>query len=276
MNVPIKNVFLDDIQLSYEVYGSGDTVILCFHGNSKSAEDFQFLAKESRTVISVHLFLHGYSTFSPERITENLIKKHHVIQLIEEILDQEKVDQFHWVAYSQGGLFTLTAFPSFAERIKSIFLIAPDGMNEKGFYTWSQHKWWARKLFKRWVEKPQELMTISRVLAKGKIIHPKLVEFLAYYTSDQDRLDMAYETWSAFRDLQPSDEEVKKAIEQHDINFNLIVGEHDKIITTKTAQQFLEKINKEKALKVIPYGHDVFKPHIEKELLALMPFEELE
>src|SRR5690554_409426 len=202
MNENIKSVKLKDLKLSYEVYGEGNTVILCFHGNSKSAEDFKFLARKTRKIISVHLFLHGYSTFSSERIYKDLIQKKHVIQLIEKILTKEKVNNFHWVAYSQGGLFTLTAFPTFAKRIKSLFLIAPDGMNKKGFYTWSQHQWWARKLFKRWVEKPHELMSISRVLAKGKIIHPKLVDFLDYYTSDPERLNMAYETWSAFRDIE--------------------------------------------------------------------------
>lgn len=276
MEQEIKNVTLDDMNLSYEVYGDGNIVILCFHGNGRSAEDFRFLARKTRKIISVHLFLHGYSTFSPTRIHEDLITSEHVEKLLEKLLKKEKVTDFHWVAYSQGGRFTLSAFPAFADRVKSMFLIAPDGMDDKNFYSWSQRQWWTRKLFRRWVEKPEELMSISRGLAKVKIIHPKLIQFLDFYTSDPDKFEMAYKTWSAFRKLRPSDEEVKHMLDKHSISFNMIIGEHDKIITSGSATKFLEKINQSGALTIIPYGHDIFKPHIEKELLALMPFEDFD
>ncbi|PWH86858.1 alpha/beta fold hydrolase [Brumimicrobium oceani] len=276
MKREIKSVALEDIKLSYEVYGDGNTVILCFHGNGRSADDFKFLEKNTRKIISVHLFLHGYSTFSPHRIHQDLITAEHVEKLLEKLLLKEKVKDFHWVAYSQGGRFTLSAFPSFASRVKSMFLIAPDGMNDNNFYSWSQRQWWTRKLFKRWVEKPEELMSISRVLAKGKIIHPKHVSFLDYYTSDPEKFETAYKTWSAFRDLRPSNEEVRKTLDKHSIQFKVIVGEHDQIITPKSARNFLDKIDQSNALKTIPYGHDIFKPHIEKELLALMPFEDFD
>lgn len=276
MERKIESVTLDDLVLSYEVYGEGNTVILCFHGNGRSAEDFRFLARKTRKIISIHLFLHGYSTFSPSRIHEDLITSEHVEKLLEKLLTKEKVDQFHWVAYSQGGRFTLSAFSAFAHRVKSLFLIAPDGLDDKNFYSWTQRQWWTRKLFKRWVRKPEELMSISRVLAKGRVIDPKIVDFLDFYTSDLEKLETAYKTWSAFRDLRPSNEEVKKTLDKSDIHFNLIVGEYDKIITEKSAVKFLNQINQEKALKTIPFGHDIFKPHIEKELLALMPFEDFD
>ena len=272
----IESVTLDDLKLSYEVYGEGNTVILCFHGNGRSAEDFKFLARKTRKIISVHLFLHGYSTFSPSRIHEDLITAKDVEKLLEKLLTKEKVEYFHWVAYSQGGRFTLSAFPAFADRVRSLFLIAPDGMDDKNFYSWTQRQWWTRKLFKRWVEKPEELMTLSRGLAKGRIIHPKIVDFLDFYTSDPGKLEMAYKTWSAFRNLRPSNEEVKNTLAKNDIHFNVIVGDYDRIITSKSATQFLGKIDQSDALKTMPFGHDIFKPHIEKELLALMPFEEFD
>jgi len=272
----IENISLEDLQLSYEVYGDGDTVILCFHGNGRIAEDFQFLERKTRKIISIHLFLHGSSTFSPHRIDSDLITAKHVEKLLKTLLSKEKVDRFHWVAYSQGGRFSLSAFPALAQRVKSLFLIAPDGMNDKNFYSWSQRQKWARKLFKRWLKKPEELMTISRNLSKAKIIHPKIVNFLDFYTSDPEKFETAYKTWSAFRNLRPSKEEVKKVLAQNNIHFNLIIGEHDQIITLRSASKFLKEINQSQALTTVPYGHNLFKPHIEKELLALMPFEELD
>src|SRR5690554_7483708 len=71
----------------------------------------------------------------------DLITSKDVEKLLEKLLTKEKVDRFHWVAYSQGGRFTLSAFPAFAHRVKSLFLIAPDGLDDKNFYSWTQRQW---------------------------------------------------------------------------------------------------------------------------------------
>ncbi|PKR80693.1 hypothetical protein CW751_07945 [Brumimicrobium salinarum] len=154
-------------------------------------------------------------------------------------------------------------------------MIAPDGLDDNNFYSWSQRQWWTRKLFRRWVKKPKELMSISKVLSKLKLIDPKIVDFLDFYTSDPEKFERAYQTWSAFRKLRPSEEKVKEVLQKHQVNFNLIVGEYDKIITPKSAKQFASKVKQLDQLKLLPFGHDIFKPHIKEELFDIMMFEEL-
>ncbi|PKR80694.1 hypothetical protein CW751_07950 [Brumimicrobium salinarum] len=110
-NRNLRKVSHLDFDLFYEVYGDGDTSVLCFHGNGRTAEDFKFLQKDTRKIISIHLFLHDFSTFSPHRIEQDFITSKHVEKLLEKILIQEAVNNFHWVAYSQGGRFTLSALP---------------------------------------------------------------------------------------------------------------------------------------------------------------------
>lgn|SRR5690554_2315026 len=271
MSENIKIVTLDDFQLAYEVYGDGKTVVLCFHGNSRTAEDFKFLAKPNRKIISIHLFLHQYSTFSKHRIDEGSVYLHDVEKLLRKILVKEKVEDFHWCAYSQGGLFSLSLFPLFAERVQSFYLIAPDGLNNTSFYSRTQHQWWAQKLFKRWVKKPHKLVTAIKILVKIKVLHPKMIEFIEFYTSDPKILQMAHDTWKGFRNIRPDYEKIKEALDNSpDIRFNLIVGQFDKIITVKSAKRFLKKIGREDRLLIIPHGHNVFKPEIEKELFYLL------
>ncbi|RFC54001.1 alpha/beta fold hydrolase [Brumimicrobium aurantiacum] len=276
MNQKIKNVTHQDMKLAYEVYGEGEHIILCFHGNGRTASDFEFLATKGRKVISVHLFLHGFSTFDSERIHKNLITDKDVKKLLEKLLKKEKVETFHWVAYSQGGRFTLSTFHHFADRVQSLNLIAPDGLNNSNFYSWSQHRWWARMLFRRWIKKPKELMLIAKALAKVKIIHPKIVSFLEFYTSDPEKFKMSYKTWSAFRQLRPNSTLIKQSLNNNKIPFKIIIGEYDKIITAKSAIQFLKKVEQPKALHKIPYGHDIFKPHILEKLFTIMTFEDYE
>lgn len=272
MKEELKKVVLEDFELYYEVYGNGNTHILCFHGNDGDASNFKFLAKEDRKIISIHLFLHNHSTFSPSRIGPGDVHKEDVEKLLEKILENEKVDKFHWVAYSQGGRFTLTTFPHFANRVNSLSLIAPDGMNKKSFYSWSQRQWWMRMLFRFGKEHPKISMLPVKVLAKVKFIHPKVLEFLEYYSENPDKLSLGYETWSSFRNLQPNYEEIKTALDTNNIDLKVIVGEHDHIITPKSAIHFTKLIERKEALDLRPFGHNVFKPHIEEELLELLKF----
>ena len=270
------SVTLKDMELAYQIFGDGETIILCFHGHGRSSEDFKFLSRPNRKIISIDLFLHGDSTFDHSRIYKDLIALEHVEKLLENLFLKEKIDQFHLVAYSQGGRFTLSLFPRFAERVLSLNLIAPDGMSDTNFYSWSQRRWWARGLFKRWVNRPQELMSIAKALAQAKIIRPKIIDFLNYYTADQKRLQLAHATWRGFRKLRPSNELIKSSLIEHKTPFQLIIGKYDQIITSKSARAFLKSINQQDALVEIPFGHDLFKPHIENKLFHLLDFESFE
>lgn len=271
-----KYVSHQDMRLSYCVYGSGETAVICFHGHGKDAEDFEFLKQKNRKIISIDLFLHGNSTFSEQRIYKNLITSSDVEKLLEKILDQEKVDRFHWVAYSQGGRFTLALFPRLKNRVLSLNLLAPDGLNDKNFYSWSQRRWWARSLFSRWVKRPNELMRLSRILAKTKVIHPKIVDFLSFYTENEDRLKLAHAAWRSFRELRPDIQKVKTSLNETGIPLQLIIGKYDQIITVKSAEAFLKKLDREHQLVVLPYGHDLFKPEIRNDLNHLLNFESIQ
>ncbi|MEX1191941.1 MAG: alpha/beta hydrolase [Brumimicrobium sp.] len=266
----IKFVQFNDLNLQYKVYGSGSTAVLCFHGHGKSADDFEFLSQPERKIISVNLFLHGESTFDESRIRNNLITGNDVEKLLENLFYQEKISDFHWVAYSQGGRFLLTVLPYFGSRVKSVHLLAPDGLNDKNFYSWSQRRWWARSLFKRWTKRPQELLNISRALSKGKIIRPKIVDFLEYYAEDKQKLTLAYSTWAGFRKLRPSTDKLKKTLNQQSIPFRLIIGEYDQIITKSSAEKFLAEINQQDALINLPFGHDLFREEVIPELKKLI------
>lgn len=252
----------NDLRLSYLIFGTGKENIIAMHGHGKHASDFDFLGDKSKRVISINLFLHGHSTFSEERLKGNLIDINDVEKLLEKLLTKENINDFHFVAYSQGGRFVLSVLPYFAEKIKSVQLLAPDGLNDKNFYSWSQRRWWARRLFKRWTNKPKELIGIASGLAKIRVIHPKIVDFLKFYTGDEKKFKRAYQTWYAFRNLRPQPKLIRKALENHSIPLQITVGEYDRIITKKSAEGFLKKINKPESLNVIPAGHDFFREDV--------------
>lgn len=276
MEERLEKVTLDDFKLYYEVYGNGNTVVLCFHGNSRSAKDFKFLAEKDLKIISIHLFLHQYSTFDPSRIESGEVRVEHVDKLLEKILIKEKVDKFHWLAFSQGGRFTFALFPFYASRVLSLTLIAPDGLDDKNFYSWTQRSSMMRALFRFFLRHPNVLLNSVKLLVKIRVLHPKMVEFMEFYTSDKEVFEMAYKTWSGFRNIRPDVSAIKKSLNKYKVPIRIIIGAHDHIITAKTARKFLEKLDRAENLEVIPYGHNVFKPHITPELKELLDYKKVE
>jgi pimeloyl-ACP methyl ester carboxylesterase len=259
-----------DLRLEYFKFGQGSRIIIAMHGHGKHASDFEFLAHSDRKIISINLFLHGKSEFGKHRLKDQLITHKDVEKLLEKILEKEKIGSFEIIAYSQGGRFVLSILPYFITRVKSLILLAPDGLNDRNFYSWSQRRWWARLLFKRWTQRPKELLSVAGVLAKGKIIHPKIVDFLQFYSSDSERFKRAFHTWYAFRKLRPNERILKSSMEHNQLPFKLVIGKYDKIITEGSARGFLQRINKPYALILIDGGHDFFRedirPLVEKEV----------
>ncbi len=265
-------VALNDAALHYLVYGNGEKTIICFHGHGKSAKDFSFLSADDRRIISVNLFFHGESKLPLSRVEKNPISPKELVSLFEVLLEKENVDKFHLVAYSQGGRFGLCLFPHFINRIKSAYFMAIDGMNDNNIYSRAPRRKSARALFKYWTQKPKSMLFTAGVLAKLSIIHPKLLEILEYYASDKERFLISYYAWAAFRKLRTDEQRLKQLLQENKVIFKVVTGEFDKIITTKTAQGFLERINQPKALITIPWGHDFFKDEAKELLLPILKF----
>ena len=112
-------VSCNDVQLEYITYGDGKEHVLCMHGHGRQAEDFKFVAKENRKVISINLFHHGNSFFPLKRIEKNPITIYEIIQLIQLIIEKENLINFHCLAFSQGGRFILALLPHFQKHILS-------------------------------------------------------------------------------------------------------------------------------------------------------------
>jgi len=259
---PLHHVEYNDLKMTYRVYGNGAKKVVCFHGHGKSAEDFEFLASPSRTIISINLFFHDGSSIPEKRIEHNPIEASELIVIIEKILSKENCaeDRIHLVAYSQGGRFGIALLPFLIDRLASIHFIAIDGLNDNNIYSMTQRQLLARKLFKYWTKNPRSLVFIAQLLVKINLLHPKVFELLEFYTSDPQKFIISYKAWAAFRHLRTDEVKIKQLLEKYPHRFKLIVGKYDKIITRKSAQAFLVRIDQTDALVEIPWGHDVFKP----------------
>lgn len=272
MNERGNTVMKGDLQLEYFIFGSGEETIICMHGHGRSAHDFDFIASENRRVISIHLFFHGQSIFPEERIEKQPLATTEFIDLFKMILQQEKVNRFHLLAFSQGGRFSLVTLPFFPKEIKTFTLIAPDGMDNNSFYNWSSRQKWARRIFKGFEGDPSRLITLSNIAAKVKLMRPKVKEFVHEFASDEHAFKRASLTWRAFRKVMPDITAVAKTINENKIPFRIIMGTHDQVIRPKQAYAFVHKLGLKDVVIEVDNGHNFFKKTSIAKFKDLLPF----
>lgn len=267
-----RKVSIDKLSLQYFVFGEGETDVICLHGHGRNADDFSFVASHSRRVVSIHLFYHGSSLFPEDRIERNPLQLDEFLNLFNQLLIQEDISRFHLFAFSQGGRFSLCLTPTFAERIITLTLIAPDGMDNHSFYNWSSRQKWARKLFVHLEKNPSRLHSISNLAVRLKLMRPKVGSFVKEFSSDQTTFIRASKTWRAFRELQPKPTEIGNTINQFNIPFRIIMGEYDQVIRPKQAYAFEKKCGLSDIVVEVPNGHNFFKKSAINKFVDLLPF----
>ena len=260
------------LQLEYHCYGEGENTIICLHGHGRPASDFEFVTGEGRRVISLNLFHHGNSTFPVDEIEENPLRTSEFIELFEQLLYVEKVTRFHLFAFSQGGRFSLCLLPFFIERLETVTLISPDGMDNHSFYNWSSRQKWARRLFRKFENDPSRIASYSSIAFRLKLMRPKVKAFVNEFSSNKSQFVRASRTWRTFRLMQPDNSAIAIALKIHPIPFLIIMGSYDQVIRPKQAYRFAKKIGMKDCVKEIPNGHHFFKTSSINKFIPLLPF----
>lgn len=267
-----KSVKYLDFKLSYQEFGVGNETVICLHGHGRSSDDFHFLAQKNVRVISIDLFFHGESYSHADRTNKNPINWSEIQPIFEKLFNEEKIDQFHVLAFSQGGRFALLLLEHLPERIQSFTLLAPDGLNNKSFYNWSSRRWFFRYLFDRWQKKPEKLQKLANTAVKLKMMRPKVRDFVHHFSSDSETMKRAANTWMAFRKLQPNPIKTGEIIRSFPIELKIIMGKYDQVIRPIQAKIFLKNAGLPAEIIEIENGHDFFKPSSIEKFVDYLPF----
>lgn len=267
-----KTISYSDFKLSYQAFGEGEETVICLHGHGRSANDFHFLANKKVRVISIDLFFHGESVSPSGRIDKNPIQWQEIQPVFENLFEVEKINQFHVLAFSQGGRFALLLLEHLPQKIKSFTLLAPDGLNNSSFYNWSSRRWFFRSLFHRWQKKPEKLQNLANTAVKIKLMRPKVRDFVHHFSSDPETMKRAANTWMAFRKLQPNPTKTGEIVRSFSIEFNIIMGKYDQVIRPIQAKIFLKNTGLPQEIIEIENGHDFFKPSSIEKFVGYLPF----
>ena len=252
-----------DITLEYLNIGDGSDVILCLHGFGRNAEDFaifESLLQPNQRILAVNLLAHGNSIFPATRISRKPLTKEEWSTLIAALLQSLNIERFHLAGYSMGGRMAMVLMEQMPEKIKSLILLAPDGLKINWIYRFVSETKMGRILYRSIIENPNWILRIVDLLRLIRLLHPKIQRFVHVQLETRSKRQLVYNAWLIHRHLFPRLSTVAGNIEKHAIPFELIFGIYDKVIPARDGKRLLQHFRKATHPVLINLGHRLMHP----------------
>lgn len=241
--------------LNYQWYGSGERVLLAFHGFGQSGAAMKPVAStldgEYRTCL-IDLFYHGRSYWQ-----ESLgpLTKEQWLTIVEALLQQENISTFDMAAFSMGGKFLLATVEGMPQRVTRIMLIAPDGIKTSTWYSLASYPVLFRHYFRSMIVRPWRFFSLMRLLRKAGLLDRGLAKFAETQMDTRRKRRRVYYTWVMFRRLRFNKKKIAGKINQHNIKTDIFLGKYDRIITAGGMKKLTQHL-KTHEMHVLETGHN--------------------
>jgi pimeloyl-ACP methyl ester carboxylesterase len=259
----------NDLSVSYCEYGNGNEVFLCFPGFGRPADDFQFLQsllKPSHRLICIDLFAHGESTFPESRIIDSPLEKQEWKEFLEAFLSNLGIEKFGLIGYSMGGRVVLVTIELMYQRIRSVLLIAPDGLKVNPFYKFASGTKLGRRMYQSIIDNPTSIFKFAKWLNKFGLLSDKLHRFVHVHLDTREKRLLVRDAWMIYRKIFPNKNEVVSIYKTEKIKFHMIFGEYDSVIVPRLGKMFATQLGDEKVLHILPMGHRLLGEELLKYL----------
>ncbi|WP_233507523.1 alpha/beta fold hydrolase [Adhaeribacter pallidiroseus] len=240
-------------RLHYKVYGSGEQVVLAFHGYGQDHTHFYNIAGvlPHVKIVAFDLFFHGQSVLHKK---DTPLQKEFLAKLIQKLLDEQQISRFSLMAFSMGGKFALTLLEAFPEKINQVLLVAPDGISTSFWYSVATYPGWLQGLFKRTVVRPARFFKFINWLDNKRLVDPGLIKFAAWQMNSTQKRLRVYKSWVGFRALTFDIRKIVKLLNSQNIKFTLFLGEYDQVISGQRLQVFARSITNSELI-ILKTGH---------------------
>lgn len=223
--------------VSYQVFGSGNELLLAFPGYGKDAASLSILGDTFGNrfkVISIDVFYHGLSTWEESQLPNADDWKQIVTAILAENGNPQKFSVF---GYSIGGrVATFTAF-HFAERVNLLWLAAATGIGNEGFYTFAVGTSLGNFMFSRFVNRP------TPIFAFAKLLGSTLQGFIMRKIDTFEKRNLLYKRWRVLKNFSCSKNQLQQRLNANGCRVVLLYGKKDVVVNYKAAIAFAQKLN---------------------------------
>jgi len=215
--------------LHYRTFGSGQQVIIAFHGFGQDSSFFAPLTEAflQHTIYGIDLFFHG--SHWPE--TSQPLLRENWQQLMADFLTHQHINRFDLIGFSMGGRIALVTYELFAPQIDRLWLLAPDGVKPNAWYRVATRNRLLHSLFRYITAEDTNIFHHSiRTLEKRRLLHPMLAKLAKQQMRTPALRKRVYDTWMLYRYLEPDLKAVSRLAKQYRPQIQIATGAYDRVI----------------------------------------------
>jgi pimeloyl-ACP methyl ester carboxylesterase len=223
-------------------YGSGERILICFHGYGQDARVFESLSiqLDDYQLISVDLFFHGQSEWIGEETT---LSVECWKRLFFQFLEEHQIQRFSLCGFSMGGRVALTTYALAAERVDELILIAPDGIYTNIWNRLATSSALNQFIFRKLtIDQFAWLDTIRYWIEKLHLLDKSLLKLYKTQMDDPKLREKLYKTWMLYRELNVSVSQLVELIEKYQTPVSIFAGRYDRIISSRQMEHFRKRI----------------------------------
>ncbi|MFN3998644.1 alpha/beta fold hydrolase [Algoriphagus sp.] len=241
-------------KLVYKKKGIGPEMFLIFHGFGQNHQDMLPLDEirmPNQCFLFIDMFYHGRSQWFDS--LKNLDRATWV-EIIRMLQIKENFTQFNLIGYSMGGKFSMLTYELFVNEVKSLTLLAPDGIKTGLWYSMTNYPNFIHPVFKRMIFKPNRFFGIIDGLNSAGLVEKSFVKFVKTQLETRSHRAQAYFVWKVFGGIQLHLGQIIRLARNHQTPITLFIGSHDKMVTAENLDRFSKKIPHLKNVE-LPVGH---------------------
>lgn len=257
--------------IHYSLYGSGP-LLLCLHGYNHHTRSFGFLTKRLQqryTVLAIDMPFHGFTDWKEARpfMPEDL---HSIVLQIQP--QANKV--MHMLGYSMGARLLLAYFQHYPAAVKSIALIAPDGLRMNPWYRMATRTLAGKKIFQNMMHNPAWVYRIIRTTDRFKLAKKGLTATAMYFMEHPESRMELYNRWTSLSKFRPNLNVIKKLLAKYNVPVHMLLGKTDPVVSWKDGLRFQKSCPQWVTANIIPAGHFLINERYTDEIIKLLPEQE--
>lgn len=249
--------------LHYYEYGTGNEILLGFHGFGMRGTQFKVLEEafsKKYKIISFDLFFHG-ETLIKDNSVKNIrkgLQSKQFAQQINSFLASKYPDvaKVSLLSYSIGTRMALCLIENMPQHVDSVYLIAPDGIEPNRLLKLGGANYIINRLFYKLVYSPRTVHFLLNSLLKFNYIDDAIHRILkAEFGTTETRL-ACYNTITYYAQLSFDRQKIAEAINVNNLNCHLYFGIKDKLFPSKIGTRFGKLLHKPN-IHIFNDGHEL-------------------
>lgn len=255
--------------MQYSKWGHGKHVLIAFHGFGRSYTDFIPFTAELESVFTIYgfdLFFHDESNIGNRKPDKEPLEPSELTEYFEAFLESIETTEVWLMGYSLGGRIALKLAELMPEKVRGLYLFAPDGLVINFWYAVSSLTSTGRVGFRFLIRHNSFFYKMLNASHSVGIVSDSRKSFVLSQiktTADQWKV---YNVWTFLRNITPNFKKLGRELEKQNITVNLFMGKYDTIIPPKTVKTFQKNFPSLKC-HIIESGHAILKPRIMHDLL---------